>query len=211
MKILPSFSAASLLAKTVTSCLAMSFILAGCGSAPTHYYSLAPVPGQVAAPVSLTGGRPVHVIEVLKPSVVTSLDRDMIVSGSRNYRLRIESGAAWSEPLAEMVGHMLAANLAQRLPSTVVFSQNDSVAAAPQVEVELSLTRFEIDNAGYGVIEGVLSVHQADTPREQAVSVPVHWVSSVPVQGGMAGFANMLSQGVGILADKAIILMRQGL
>lgn len=179
--------------------------LAGCSSGPTSYYVLAPQQGTVVP--SLAGMRVPQVVEVRTPSVTARLDKDGIVQVTRNAQDHIVPGAAWSEPLNEMIGHTLVANLRQRLPGHIVFSQNESVAVGPGAFVELSLSRFEEDESGHAIISGVLSAHRAGTPIAQARATSVQWVSPQPVSGSQAALVAGLAEGVGVLSDQAIQLL----
>lgn len=187
-----------------TACLGGG-MLSGCSSTPTTYYVLAPKPGVTASPA--TSVALPQAIEVLTPSVTARLDRDGILKVMRDAQDHMVPAAAWSEPLNEMIGHTLAANLAQRLPSHVLFSQNDSVAVTAGAYLELSLSRFEEDVSGHAVIVGVMSAHRADAPASQARAVPVSWISPQPVSGKQADLVAALAEGVGALSDQAIQLL----
>lgn len=125
--------------------------ISGCGSDPV-LYSVASVTG-MAQP-----GGPVAV-EVRTPVVASSLDRDEIVHQDKDYKLGIAKGNAWSEPIGGMIGRVLSQNLAQRLPGTSVFAQNDAVSTKPQAFVELTVTAFNSDQQGNASLVGSLSVH----------------------------------------------------
>lgn len=187
-----------------TACLGGG-MLSGCSSTPTTYYVLAPQPGQVASPAM--GGALPQAIEVLTPSVTSRLDRDGILRVMRDAQDHMVPAAAWSEPLNEMIGHALTANLAQRLPGHVLFSQNDSVAVTAGAYLELSLSRFEEDVSGHAVIVGVMSAHRVDAPASQARAVTVSWTSPQPVSGKQADLVAALAEGVGALSDQAIQLL----
>lgn len=180
-------------------------MLSGCSSTPTTYYVLAPQPGSAVSP-SVGAALP-QAIEVLKPSITSRLDRDGLLRVMRDSQDHMAPAAAWSEPLDEMIGHTLAANLRERLPEHVLFSQNDSVAVTAGAYLELSLSRFEQDVSGHAVITGVLSAHRAGAPDSQARAVNVQWVSPQLVGAQPADMVRVLAEGVGALSDQAIQLL----
>ncbi|MCT6839561.1 MAG: hypothetical protein M3036_18105, partial [Bifidobacteriales bacterium] len=82
-----------------------------------------------------------------------------------------------------------------------------SVAVEPGAFVELSLSRFEEDDAGHAIIKGVLSAHRVGASPAEARAVPVQWVSSQPVMGGQAALVARLAEGLGALSDQTIQLL----
>ncbi|WP_336761351.1 PqiC family protein [Asaia sp. VD9] len=131
--------------------LLMATGLTACGSDP-DLYSIAPVSG-MAQP-----GGPVTV-EIRTPVVTASLDRDEIVRQDKDYKLNMAKGNAWSEPIGDMIGRVLTRDLAQRLPGSTVFAQNDAVSTKPQAFVEVTITAFNADQQGNASLIGSLSVH----------------------------------------------------
>ncbi|MGY6770564.1 PqiC family protein [Komagataeibacter sp. NFXK3] len=186
--------------RPVAAGMAVASLLAlgGCGSADPTLYSLAPVPA--AQPGSVGTGVPA-VIEVRTPGVTPSLDRQNIVGVQDDYSVTPSSGAAWSEPLAPMLGHVLATDLQQRLPGVSVFAQNDATSVPAQGFVEVEITRFARDATGIVHLAGSLSVHRAGDP-EHALSVPLA-LTATPAGSGMRAMVASLSQLTGQVADMA--------
>lgn len=114
----------------------LPFGLAGCGSAPTTYYALAAVPGR-----PVWGGP--AVVEIRRPGLAGYLDRSDIVKGQANYRLDVASTESWGEPLGDMIGRVLAQDLAQRLPGSSVFTEQGAISANPGARVEIDIDRFD--------------------------------------------------------------------
>lgn len=193
--------------KSVPMVASLAFLgaggLAGCGSVSPSYYALTPQHGVVLSSIT---SLPTP-IEVRTPSVPARLDKDGIVRGTRGYRDHIIPAAAWSEPLGEMIGHVVAENLSQRLPGHIVFSQNDSIAVPAQVYIELSVNRFEMDAVGHAIISGILSAHRTGAPDKQAHIMPVQWVSPRPVGSNGAALVAALGEGLGVVSDQAIELL----
>ncbi|MBS1092094.1 membrane integrity-associated transporter subunit PqiC [Gluconobacter sp. Dm-74] len=180
--------------------LGMSGLLAACSSDPT-LYTLAPVPGVAQA------GGPV-VVEVRTPVVSTRLDRDTIVRANEDYQTRLATGTSWSEPLSDMVGQTLTSDLAQRLPGTTVFAENDAVSTTPSAYVELTVRNFEADSAGHALVTGTLSVHPAGKMIGPVLTSPVVWQSQDAVASSTTKLTAALSQGVAAIADQAAEKLR---
>ncbi|GBQ06591.1 PqiC family protein [Saccharibacter floricola] len=179
----------------VMGCLA----LVGCSNNSPTYYTLMHQKGP-SYPASLGA---VQTVKVLLPSVPEQLDRDTMVLSGQSYRMVMDDGATWSEPLSTLIGHTLSANLGQRLPGRIVFSQNDAVAASPQAYVSLSITRFDLGEGRHAVIDGILSIKPGGEATGTAQSFPVHWVSPQSVSQRPQALAEALSEGVGSVADQA--------
>ncbi|MBS1103405.1 membrane integrity-associated transporter subunit PqiC [Gluconobacter sp. Dm-62] len=180
--------------------LGLTGMLSACSSDPT-LYTLAPLPG-----VSQAGG-PV-VVEVRTPVVSARLDRDTIVKASKDYQTKLASGSSWSEALPDMLGHTLVTDLAQRLPGTTVFAQDDAVTTTPSAYVELTIRNFEADSAGHALVTGMLSVHPAGKIIGPVMTWPVVWQTSEPVASSTASLTAALSQGVAAIADQAAAKLR---
>ncbi|EHH67117.1 hypothetical protein GMO_27370 [Gluconobacter morbifer G707] len=180
--------------------LGLTGLLAGCSSDPT-LYTLAPLPG-----VSQAGGP--TVVEVRTPVVAARLDRDSIVRANDDYQMKLVSGGSWSEALPEMINHTLTTDLAQRLPGTTVFSQNDAVSTTPRAYVELTIRNFEADSAGHVLVTGSLAVHPAGTMISPVMTGPIVWQSSDVVGTDTRKLVQDLSQGVASIADQAAAKLR---
>ncbi|MEN3167737.1 PqiC family protein [Gluconobacter sp. OJB] len=180
--------------------LGMTGLLAACSSDPT-LYTLAPVPGVAQA------GGPV-VVEVRTPVVSARLDRDTIVRANEDYQTRLAKGTSWSEALPDMVGHTLVSDLAQRLPGTTVFAENDAVSTTPSAYVELTVRNFEGDSAGHALMTGTLSVHPAGKMIGPVLTSPVVWQSQDAVASNTTKLTAALSQGVAAIADQAAEKLR---
>ncbi len=151
--------------------LAALLALAGCASPDTAYYTLRAVPGR---PV---GGGPASV-QIRRPGLAGYLDRPEIVRDSSNYRLRLNSGERWGEPLGDMFGRVLAENLAQRLPGTSVFTEAGAISADPAATVEIDVQRFDLDVGSTAVLLVQAAVqrgraHDPGATRSIRLTLPV--------------------------------------
>ncbi|MDE7540670.1 PqiC family protein [Gluconobacter sphaericus] len=185
---------------SLVGALGLTGLLSACSSDPT-LYTLAPLSG-----VSQAGGP--AVVEVRTPVVSARLDRDTIVKASEDYQTKLASGSSWSEALPDMLGHTLMTDLAQRLPGTTVFAQDDAVTTTPAAYVELTIRNFEADSVGHALVTGMLSVHPAGKMIGPVVTTPVVWQSSEPVVSSTAKLTAALSQGVASIADQAAAKLR---
>lgn len=181
--------------------LALSVMMAtgltACGSDP-DLYAIAPVPG-----VAQQGG-PVTV-EVRTPVVTASLDRDEIVRQDKDYKLAIAKGNAWSEPIGDMIGRVLARDLAQRLPGTTVFAQNDAVSTRPMGFVEVTITAFNADQKGNASLVGSLSVHGDKPGIGPNLTVPVQFETHLANKQAntlVAGLSTLTGQLADFAAEK---------
>ena len=172
--------------------------LAGCGASDPGYYTLTPWPG-LAKP-----GGP-RTVEVRTPSVAPYLDRDFIVRNDRDYRLKLDSRAAWASPLPDMIGRILALDLGQRLPGTTVVAQGGGISTDPLALVELDISRFLEDTAGRAEILAALSVHP---PGSGAFSSRTLNLSRTPDNSGIAFLVAALSALLGEVADNAADALR---
>ncbi|GAN89535.1 hypothetical protein Gbfr_006_103 [Gluconobacter frateurii M-2] len=174
--------------------------LSGCSSDP-KLYTLAPLPG-----ASQMGGP--TVVEVRTPVVAMRLDRDTIVRANQEYQTKLASGDSWSEALPNMIAHTLTTDLAQRLPGTTVFAQDDAVTTTPSAYVEVTIRNFEADAAGHALIMGMLSVHPAGKMIGPVLTQPFVWKSAETVDKDTVKLTAALSQGLSVLADQIAAQVR---
>lgn len=177
----------------------MATTLTACSGGSPTLYTLAVTPGQ-----ALPGGP--RYVEVRTPTIASGLDRDRIVTKDTGYKLTVAQSDAWGDSLAGQISRTMAGNLAQRLPGTAVFAENDAVTTQPDAYVELSVTRFAEGPSGQAEIETTLSVQPAlaGAPSGGASGV---YLQRLHVQGGVpsgsVSLAQELSVLLGQIADKA--------
>jgi uncharacterized lipoprotein YmbA len=129
------------------------FGLAQCASPDPAIYTLRAVNGGVL------GGGPVA-IKIARPGLAGYLDRPEIVRDSSVSRLALSSGERWGEPLGDMVGRVLALDLAQRLPGSSVFTEAGTISVDPSATVELDIQRFDLDTSGAVILLVQTAVEQ---------------------------------------------------
>jgi uncharacterized lipoprotein YmbA len=137
---------------------------------------------------------------VAHPGLAGYLDRSDIVLKQTDYRVDVDSQVRWGEPLADMIGRVLAQDLSQRLPGSSIFSGDGAIGADPDLRVEVDVQRF--DAAADGSVTLL-----ADIAIEQGVSHTAAAANSVSlridnVQTGPTGLAAAMSELLGQLADQ---------
>lgn len=180
----------------------MAGLLAGCASPPAHYYTLEPVPGSVLA------GGPTSV-ELRQPGLAGYLDRAGVVRSSAEYQVSIDSLNLWGAPFGEMLTRVLAQDLTQRLPGTVVFAASGTLSATPAARVELDVQRFDVQpGVGYGTV--VLQVQYAISHPGGAGGAARAFTAQQPMAGhGAAQQAAAMSGALGQLADQLAQALRR--
>jgi len=173
--------------------------LAGCNSDPT-LYNLSAWPG-APAPARLA------VVEVHTPVVAKELDRDRIVRQTKDYKLKVSDSDAWSDAPGQIIARSLSDDLAQRLPGTTVFAQNDANPAVPQAFVDVTVTAFSRDRDGNAVFGGTLVVHGVG--QDAAPHVIPFSLKQSASGSTMSGLIAGLSAECGQLADMAAQALRE--
>jgi len=120
-------------------------LLTGCASPTPDLFTLAPVPGEV-----LPGGP--AVVQLRDIGLAKYLDRPQIVRSTEDNRVTLGNNERWGEPLGAMLSRVLAENLRQRLPGTVVFSESGAITAEPNAIVEVDVQRLDTDRSGAVVL-----------------------------------------------------------
>ncbi len=179
--------------------LALLAALAACTSASTSYFALSAVPG-----TSLPGGP--GLIEVRQPGIAGYLDRNAIVRGGRDYKLDVASTQVWGEPLGDMVGRVLAEDLAQRLPGTEVTIAQGVISSTPDNLVELQVDRFDTGQDHILTLAVQLSILRASD--HQALATRSFRLSSASPAGNTNALVAQMSVLVGQLADRAAAMLR---
>jgi uncharacterized protein len=116
-------------------------LAAGCASPKPTLYTLAALPGSAVA-------APRRVILVREVSLARYLQRPGIVRSSADYRLDVSANDWWGEPLGPMFARVLVADLSTRLPGSTVLAESVAITVDPDIAVEVSIQRFDEDQAG---------------------------------------------------------------
>ena len=181
---------------------AVSLAAFGCGSSPEPvYYAMAPTHGTPQAGWA-------HLVELRHPALAGYLDRAEIVSRVQDYRLHVASGESWSEPLGAMVGRLLSVDLAERLPGSVVYTEESPISAAPEAIVSVDVQRFDVGDTGEVVLLAQLTVEKP--PSHTAIASRRLELHARPTASGTPGLVGAMSSLLGQLADEIATYLRGG-
>ena len=172
----------------------------GCASPDPAVYTMRATPGQPA------GGGPVA-IKLARPGLAGYLDRPEIVRDSSASRLQLSSGERWGEPLGDMIGRVLALDLAQRLPGSSVFTEAGTISVDPSATVETDVQRFDLDQDGTVVLLAQVAVERGrshDPSATRSLRITLR-----PAGPGTPALVAAMSAGLGQMADQVAALLRE--
>ena len=177
--------------------LAVFALLSACGtSPPTRHFLLAARPTENPVPAR---GR----IKVASVSVAKYLDQPQIVRHKSEYELIVADLERWGEGMQDMIGRILAEDLAARLSGSQVFV-GDGVATAPaDASVELYVERFDADPDGT-VMLNVRWIVRRETGAAQVGSDRIAQRSASPAVGDLVA---AMSDALAKLADRLAPLL----
>lgn len=132
--------------------------LAGCASAEPEWYRLVAVPGR---PLTLPPLR----IELRDVRLARALERPGFPRAAADTRLTVAGGQRWAGPLDEMATQVLARNLAQRLPGSIVMAERDAIGGDAEIVVSVGIDRFEADAAGQALLSASFAIRRLGSPR----------------------------------------------
>jgi uncharacterized lipoprotein YmbA len=168
-------------------------LLTGCASPTPDLFTLAPVPGEVLP------GSPA-VVQLRDIGLAKYLDRPQIVRSTEDHRVRLGNNERWGEPLGAMLSRVLAENLRQRLPGTVVFGEGGAITAEPNAIVEVDVQRLDADGAG-AVVLVAQAARRGGATRAVRMSVQ-------PASSDTSDQVGAMSVAVGQLADTIAKMLR---
>lgn len=118
-----------------------ALLTAACSSAPStvHYYVLNPV----ATKAEATAKQRSMAVTVLLLRMPQYLDRPQIVTRSGDNELQFAEGDRWGGNLRKNMQQVVNGNLVQLLAASSLYVQPADSNVAPDLEVELEITRFE--------------------------------------------------------------------
>lgn len=174
--------------------------LTACTSPDPALYTIAPVPG------SPTVGGP-KVVLLHTVGLARYLDRPQIVHSAANDRLDVMTNDWWGEPLAPMLGRVLAEELSHRLPQSIVISDGSVVSATPEAMVELDIR--QLDQAADGNV--VLQAQTSVSFKGRKGPVLRNFRFAVPApEAGIPGQVKATGTAVGRLADALASILVTG-
>jgi uncharacterized protein len=170
--------------------------LAACSSPEPSLYTIASASGATHP------GAP-KVIMLHQIGVARYLERNQIVRSSENYRLDVMANDWWGEPLGAMLARVLTDELNQRLPGSTVYPDTGSVTVTPDAEIELNVTRLDLNAAGALLLQAQAAVTKG---RAAPITQNFH-VEVPPPTATVAGEVAAISSAVGQLADGLAVML----
>jgi hypothetical protein len=171
------------------ACLIM---MCSCSSPNPTLYTLSMVPGQV-----MSGGP--AVISIREIAIARYLERPQIVQAENNNQLDVRANEWWGEPLGAMLSRVLAEELAQRLPQSIVLGENGAINSTANATVEINIER--LDASAPKTVELIAHTYVSfanSKARPVLKTVRVQAAAQTPT---MAGLVAAMSTAVGQLAD----------
>lgn len=166
--------------------------LAACASAEPKWYRLTPVAGPVRAGLSVR-------VELRDVQLASALDRPGIVRTAGATRLVVADGERWAAPLDDMVTHVLARDLGQRLPDCSISRERPGLAADPQVAMTVEIDRLEADIDGQAVLSARFVIHLTGGGHDRREGRVERRLA--PAAPGADALVQALSEVLGRLAD----------
>ncbi|HEU5048061.1 MAG TPA: PqiC family protein [Rickettsiales bacterium] len=181
--------------------LALCVLLLGtaCKSREPDYYTLSSVPGKPLPGQHLT-------LKLRRPAIDITLDRPQMVRMDSTYRIKYDNGAQWSEPLDRMLERVLAQDIEERLPGSVVVTESGQMVTEADGAIDLDVRQFGVGADGRAIVQAVSLVSRTGEKN----GVP----HSVMLTGGQGSTgkaaAQSLSELLGELSDKIAADVRKG-
>jgi len=159
------------------ACLVL--LLAACGSPPKErYYTLA---AAASAPASTAGASPVS-IAVGPVTVPETVDQPQLVVQVAANQVTMYEFQRWASPLKSEIARVIAANLAQALGTTRVWTHARTTLANPDYQVLVDVQRFD------SALGDAVTIDVLWTVRGAAGTAPKTGRSSVREPASGAGF-----------------------
>lgn len=149
--------------------LTLGLLLAGCASAPLHYYTLvAPAGGSepvaAASPLSF---------ELMPVNVPAQVDQPQLVVREGGQGVALLGSERWIAPLADEVRGALSADLVRQLHGADLSGM--AAGEKPRLRIKLDVRRFDSAPGAYALIDAAWSVRAAagDSPAALACTTRV--------------------------------------
>ncbi len=177
----------------------IGFSLTACGtSSEPNYYALSPTSGATQRVVP-------HLVEIRKPGLAGYLDRDVIVKKITDHKLKVSADDQWGEPLADMLGRVVAENLSTRIPSSVFFSEGGALEMSPDSLVEINVERMDVGDEGDVVLVAQVAVEPVKGSGPKASKTVT---LRAPCSGSTESIVSAASNVVGQLSDVVVALLQ---
>ena len=171
--------------------LGIAALLGGCGtSPPSRRFLIAPRPSTDPPPFA---GR----IMIASVGVAKYLDQPQIVRHRSGYELSLAEFELWGEGMADMVGRVLADDLAARLSGSEVFVGDGAATVPADASVELYIERFDTDPDGSVVLSARWTIRRGGEPAR----LGLERVTTRPASPSTADLVAGMSDALATLAD----------
>jgi|HubBroStandDraft_1064217.scaffolds.fasta_scaffold257787_1 uncharacterized lipoprotein YmbA len=171
-----------------------------CGSSPpSTFYALSPESGAAHAGQART-------LKLRRPGLAGYLDRPEIVRRVADHRLGVVDTDRWAAPLDEMLGRVLAQDVEQRLPGSVVFTEDGAITADADLTIEVDVRRFETDADGEVHLVAEIALEKGDNHAPLGTRA-VH-LREAPRTATTPALLATMSDLLGRLADEISVLAR---
>jgi uncharacterized lipoprotein YmbA len=180
--------------------LASMVVLCACTAPPPTLYAIAPVDG-----TAQQGGPKIVLLQQI--GFARYLERSQIVRSSENYRMDVMPNDWWGESIGAMLSRVLVEELGQRLPQSVVLSENGAVSSPADATIELNLRRLDEDSAGNLVLTAEVGVNFKG--RQTQTLRGFHFTVQPPAPG-VPGEVAAISTAMGQLADGVASMLVAG-
>jgi uncharacterized lipoprotein YmbA len=183
----------------ILAVLAAGLTLAGCAdNQPTRFYTLSTL-------TDASDGKPPKILADLTVGVgpVTLppyLDRPQLVTRVGGNRMVLADFDSWVEPMAGMFARVLAENLALLLGTDDVVMLPQSRDFALDRQVEVDVTRFDVDAAGNAVLDARWWVYGRN--GEKLLRSGRSTISEPAAAGDYTSTAAALSRALGAMSEE---------
>ncbi len=148
--------------RVLTACAILG--LAGCASAPLHYYTLV-TPASAPANAGQPAGLP---FELLPVSVPAQVDQPQLLVRQGGQGVALLGSERWIAPLGDEVRSAMSADLAAELNSQDVSGLPGN--GKPRLRIKLDLRRFDSEPGSYALIEAAWSVRLSGADHAEPVA-----------------------------------------
>jgi uncharacterized lipoprotein YmbA len=176
--------------------LGVALTLAGCASAPLHYYTLVPPATDAASgDVALTPSLPFELLPVTIPAQV---DQPQLVVRDGGQGVALLNSERWIAPLGDELRSALSTDLARQLHSEDVSAMpgNDK----PLLRIKLDVRRFDSLPGSYALIDASWSVRVMHVANGQGAAVACNSRVSETVGAGYDALVQGHQRAIGKLA-----------
>ncbi len=179
--------------------LSIALTLAGCASAPLHYYTLVPpATGPTSDVASSSPAMASLPFELLPVTVPAQVDQPQLVVRDGSQGVALLNGERWIAPLGDELRSALSTDLAHQLHSEDVSALPGS--DKPLLRIKLDVRRFDSLPGSYALIDATWSVRVMHGASGQGSAVSCNSRVSETVGAGYDALVQGHQRAIGRLA-----------